>query len=62
MKCADCGKELEQIETGLSRKLINRGTSLFYCLDCLSRKFNVKRDELLAMAERFREAGCAFFE
>ena len=62
MKCADCGKELEPVETGLSRKLINRGTSVFYCVDCLSRKFNVKRSELLDMAKRFREAGCGLFD
>ena len=62
MKCVDCGKELDQTETGLSRKLINRATEKFYCLECLGKKYGVKRDELISMAERFREAGCKLFE
>ena len=33
MTCARCGKPLSSDETGLSRKLINRCTTVFFCLD-----------------------------
>ena len=62
MKCACCGRELTNDETGLSRKLINRGTTVFYCLSCLSRDFRVPEAELLDMIERYRAAGCTLFQ
>ncbi len=61
MTCADCGKELTRDETGLSRKLISRATSLFYCLDCLEKRFRIPKETLTEMIERFREAGCTLF-
>lgn len=61
MTCARCGKPLSSDETGLSRKLINRGTTVFFCLDCLSADFRLSREQLLDLIERFREAGCTLF-
>ncbi len=62
MTCAACGRTpLTQVETGLTRKLINRGTTVFYCLDCLALRFRVTREQLLEMAEAFRASGCTLF-
>ena len=61
MNCASCGKPLSRDETGLSRKLISRGTRECFCLDCLGRRFRVTREQLLEMAEHFRKAGCTLF-
>jgi len=61
MNCADCGKELGRDETGLSRKLISRGTPVCYCLDCLGKRFRVSRGQLLEMIEHFRRTGCTLF-
>ena len=61
MNCAECGAPLTRDETGLSRKLISRGTETFYCLTCLSRKFNVPVSQLEELIERFRQAGCTLF-
>ena len=58
MNCAQCGKALTRDEEGLSRKLINRGTKVFYCLDQINR---TDRETLLGMIERFRQAGCTLF-
>jgi hypothetical protein len=61
MKCAECGRELDRDECGLSYKLISRAATQLYCLDCLSRQFRISKDELLRLAEQFREAGCTLF-
>ena len=62
MICAACGKSpLTRVETGLTCKLINRGTTVFYCLDCLAQRFHVTREQLLEMAEAFRASGCTLF-
>lgn len=61
MKCATCGRELTSDETGLSRKLINRGTTVFFCLDCLSRRFGISVAQLRELIASFRAAGCTLF-
>ena len=40
-KCLKCGKELTPIDVGLSKKLINRGTTEYFCKACLAEKFGV---------------------
>ena len=61
MTCAQCGRALTRDEEGLSRKLINRGTHLFYCLDCLAQMYHTDSETLRGMIERFRQAGCTLF-
>ena len=59
MSCAGCGKTpLTLVETGLTRKLINRGATSCYCL---ALRFRVTREQLLEMAEAFRASGCTLF-
>ena len=61
MKCARCGRELTADETGLSRKLISRGTIVFYCLSCLSCRFHTTPAQLQDLIANFRAAGCSLF-
>ena len=62
MSCAGCGKTpLTLVETGLTRKLINRGATSCYCLACLAERFHVSEEQLLEMAEAFRASGCTLF-
>ena len=61
MNCAICGKPLSKDETGLSRKLISRAARECLCLECLSGRFKVPREQLMEMADRFRKAGCTLF-
>ena len=61
MTCARCGQPLSSDETGLSRKLINRGTTVFFCFRCLGEDFKLTREQLEDLIARFREAGCSLF-
>ncbi len=61
-KCYVCGKEpLSKDEVGLSKKLIDKKTTQFYCLTCMAEYFEVEEEELLAKIEQFKEEGCTLF-
>ncbi|MBQ6564411.1 MAG: hypothetical protein K6A68_03460 [Clostridiales bacterium] len=61
MTCTECGKTVTRDEEGLTRKLINRGATQFYCYECLARRFRITVPALRDMAEAFRAAGCTLF-
>lgn len=61
MTCARCGREISRDEAALCRKLINRGTTTFFCYDCLAADFRLRAEDLKELVERFREAGCSLF-
>ena len=60
-KCADCQKTLTRDEIGMTRKLISRAATEFFCYDCLSAKFGCGVDRLKEMAEHYRREGCMLF-
>ena len=58
-----CGKEpLTKDEIGISRKLIDKKTSKFYCIPCLAEQFEITEEELLAKIEEFKAEGCTLFK
>ena len=59
--CIKCGKELERIDIGLYKKMVNRGADKFMCIDCLGEEIGVSREMLLEKAEQFKKAGCTLF-
>jgi predicted nucleic-acid-binding Zn-ribbon protein len=62
-KCYVCGKTpLTKDEIGLTKKLIDKKTTKFYCLSCLAEYFEVDVDELLAKIEEFKNEGCTLFK
>lgn len=60
-KCNLCGKQLQKIDVGLSKKLINRGTTTFFCIQCLAKKYNCTVELLREKAEHFKKMGCSLF-
>lgn len=59
--CVKCGRTLTGDEIGLTKKLVNRGATEFMCIECLAAAFDMARESLEAMIERFRESGCMLF-
>jgi uncharacterized protein YlaI len=57
-----CEKEnLSKNDIGLTKKLINKDTKTFYCIDCLAEHLEVDSEFLLAKVEEFKEQGCDLF-
>ncbi len=62
-KCYVCGKEnLSKNEIGLVKKMIDKKSTMFYCLPCLAEYFEVTEEELIAKIEEFKEEGCTLFK
>ncbi len=60
-ECKNCKKQLTNDDIGLTKKLINRGSTEFYCIDCLAGIFKCDRPLLEKKIEQFRKMGCALF-
>ena len=45
----------------MTRKMINRGTTEFYCLHCLADHFGVSVDILRSKIAEFKAMGCTLF-
>ena len=61
-KCVRCGAFLSKDETALTRKLINRGTTEFFCLSCLANHFQLSEDILRKKIDEFKAMGCTLFD
>lgn len=59
--CRQCHHLLYADEIAMTKKLVNRGTNVFYCLDCLALAFEVSRGDLEKKILEFRENGCTLF-
>ena len=61
--CYVCGKApLTNDEIGITKKIIDRKTTTFYCLPCLAEYLEVTEEELLAKIEEFKNEGCTVFK
>ena len=60
-RCKTCGRTLTADEIGLTKKLINRGATDFFCLTCLAQTFACSEALLLEKIEQFRRQGCSLF-
>ena len=60
-RCLQCRAPLQPDEIALTKKMINRGASRFFCLACLASRFDVPEDALRRKIEEFREMGCTLF-
>ena len=62
-KCYVCGKApLSKDEIGLTKKLIDKKSTVFSCLPCLAEYLEVTEEELIAKIEEFKEEGCVLFK
>ena len=60
--CVRCGKTLLKNDIGLTRKMVNRGATEFYCISCLSDHFQIPEVTLHEKIKEFKEMGCTLFE
>lgn len=61
--CYVCGKNpLSKDEIGLTKKLIDKKSPIFYCISCLAEYLEITSEELLAKLEEFKDEGCILFK
>ena len=59
--CYLCEKQLDKNAIGLTKKLLDKNSKRFYCIDCLAEYLEVDTEILLAKIEEFKEQGCKLF-
>lgn len=59
--CIRCGTSLSHDEIALTKKLVNRGSTQFYCLSCLAAAFEVSEQDLQNKISFFKRIGCTLF-
>lgn len=60
-KCKYCGKILEKDCIALNKKLIDRNTKNFLCLECMAEELDCNVADLIDKIEFFKEQGCTLF-
>ena len=59
--CIECNKALTKDEVALNKKLIDKNTKEFLCLDCMSEGFGCEVEDLQIKIDEFKEQGCTLF-
>lgn len=60
--CRVCGRALTQDEVAVTKKLMNRGATEFFCVDCLAAYFDVTPDDIRERIVYFKKMGCTLFQ
>lgn len=60
--CKKCGRELNGNDIGLTKKLINRGSTEFLCINCIAEKFDCSKELLEEKIKQFKAVGCTLFK
>ena len=61
MTCYSCEKEIDTIDIGAHRKLIDKCAAHYLCRDCLARELSWDREYLDKVIQMYRERGCMLF-
>ena len=59
--CVSCGRPVTRDEIAVTKKLISRGATTFYCVSCLAKYFEVKPEDIEERIRYFRQMGCTLF-
>ena len=59
--CVSCGRLLTRDEMALTKKMVNRGSTRFFCIRCLAEHFDVSEEMLHRKIQEYREMGCTLF-
>lgn len=61
-RCAKCSRILTKDEVAVTRKLVNRGATVFFCIPCLAHHFEVTEADIRERIRYYKESGCTLFE
>ena len=61
-RCVRCGAALGKDDIGLTKKMVNRGATEFFCLACLADHFRLPEEALREKIKEFKAMGCRLFD
>lgn len=60
-RCSKCNKTITLDEMAITRKLINRSATVYFCVRCLADAFEVSEEDIRKKIVYFKEIGCTLF-
>ena len=60
-RCVDCGIALQPDEIAITKRLINRGLTSYWCTKCLAGRLGVPPDVIRVKIAEYRSMGCVLF-
>ncbi len=60
-KCVSCENEVVPVEMGLTKKLMGKGVTNYYCFSCLAKEFNTSVEKLKEVVKEYQRQGCSLF-
>jgi len=60
-KCVNCGEYLSKDEVAVSKKMLGRYLTEFFCIDCLANILECDLNDLEIKVLEFKEQGCTLF-
>ena len=61
MQCNKCGAGITKDEAAMTKKLVNRGTGVYYCTFCLAEAFEITPRDIREKIQYYKENGCTLF-
>ena len=62
VRCHRCGAVLSKDDIALTRKMVNRGSQVFFCVSCLAEHFELTEAILRDKIREFKAMGCSLFD
>ena len=59
--CCGCAVSIEKDEIAITKRLINRGTTSYYCRTCLADAFGVTTEDIDCCIQHYKRIGCTLF-
>ncbi len=59
--CQKCGRDLDGFDIGFYKKMVNRGATEFWCIDCTAEYFQISPAKAQELIDHFRRTGCQLF-
>lgn len=59
--CCNCASPICKDEVAITKRLINRGTTEYYCAACLADVFGVTPEDIRQSIRRYKMMGCTLF-
>lgn len=61
LQCHKCGNPIHADEAAITKKLINRAATTYYCTSCLASAFEVEPEDIQEKIQYFKNMGCTLF-
>lgn len=59
--CCKCAASISRDEIAITKRLINRGATKYYCTACLAEAFGITAEDIERSIRHYKQIGCTLF-